>query len=143
LKEKKKKSNAGAKTKYSLALTKKIANYQTHSTIKESYEKYGISKQTYYNWMLEHKEFFDLSTQARKINAIELYSQSIDLLHELKEKRNNPEAKDLVPAYRLLYDGFLRSAGKANQNLFGDKIQVDDERKDDPVNVSITLNEEK
>ena len=124
----------GAKTKYSLELAEKIASEQTHSTIKESYTKYGISKQTYYNWMLKHPEFFDLSTQARKINAVDLYSQGVELLMELKEKRSNPDNKDLVPVYRLLFDGYLRLAGKANQGLFGDQaknnIQVSVDNKD-------------
>lgn len=135
------KKKGGQPTKYNLELAKKIAAEQTHSTIKESYIKYGISKQTYYNWMLEHQEFFDLSTQARKINAVNLYSEGVDLLMELKEKRNNPDNKDLAPVYRLLFDGFLRLAGKANQGLFGDtknniEVTVDLKDVDVPARVS-------
>ena len=143
-KEVKPKNKMGRPPKYSLELAKKIAATQTHSTIKESYIEHGISKQTYYNWMLEHKDFFDLSTQARKINAVNLYSEGVELLMELKEKRNNPENKDLAPVYRLLFDGFLRLAGKANQGLFGDKATVDLDTKDDKgATLNLTLTKEK
>lgn len=133
---------AGRKTLYNKEIAEKIANSQTHCTIKESYEKHGISKQTYYNWMLKHPEFFDLSTQARKINAVDLYSQCGEVLKELMEKRNNPDSKDIVPAYRLLFDGYLRLAGKANQGLFGDKIQTEDLTKQEPVKMVVNLSKE-
>lgn len=140
--KKKDPKKVGAKTKYSLELAKKIASIQTHSTIKESYEQCGISKQTYYNWMLEHKEFFDLSTQARKINAVDLYGQCGEVLKELMSLRKDPDTKDLVPQYRLLFDGYLRLAGKANQGLFGDKIQTEDLTKQEPVNMVVNLSKE-
>ena len=124
----------GRPPKYSEPLAEKLAEYLAYNSIKKSCELVGITKETYYQWMYKFPFFSDLSTQARKTKAINLFDESLDTLEELKELRNNPDSKDLVPVYRLLFDGYLRLAGKANQGLFGDTaknhIQVNVDNKD-------------
>lgn len=141
--EKKQRDPRGRKTRYTVELGQKIASDVTHMSIKEAYIKNGIVEETYYKWLHLHPEFEEAVIKARKTKAHNYYEKSAETLQELHDARKNPLTKDLVPSYKLLFDGYLRLAGKANQGLFGDKpaqtnlsLTVDNKDVDVPARLS-------
>jgi len=113
----------GRPPKYSEQLAEEFAEYLAYNSIKKSCELVGITKETYYQWVYKFPFFSDLSIKARKVRAVNLFDESLDTLEEIRELRKDPNTRDLVPVYRLLFDGYLRLAGKANQGLFGDNTK--------------------
>jgi transposase-like protein len=136
----KKKNRGGRPTKYSKELGEKIAEEMTHSTIEETCKKFNISRDSYYKWIYRHKEFADISTEARKTKAVKHFTECESILEEIKDKSYDEDIRsDLL---RLRLDFHLRLAGKANQGLFGDKANIDVTTKDEPVNVSFNFSKE-
>jgi len=130
----------GAPEKYNKEIAEKLLEAITHKTLKEACDEVGIKKQTYYNWLLKYDEFFDLSTKSRKIKGISHFSETEEILEEIRLNKDNPDYRSDMARLRL--DFHLRLAGKANQGLFGDtaknqvNVTVDNKDVDVPARMS-------
>lgn len=135
-----KKNKGGRPTKYSKEFGEKIAELMTHNTIQDTCKIVGINSDTYYEWYHKHPEFSEISTQARKTKAVHHFNKCEEILDMIDNKYYDEQIRsDLV---RLKLDFHLRLAGKANQGLFGDKIQTEDLTKQEPVKMVVNLSKE-
>ena len=131
----------GQPTKYTPELAAKICEDITcKMTIKEACKNNNIDETTYYNWLREHKQFFQLSAEARQTKAYKFF----DLCEEAIRKVEN-DTYDAGKG-RVIFDSYLRLAGKANQGVFGNieankqegtVINIIDKSKDYEVNKKI------
>lgn len=137
-------------TKYSEKLAKEIcADLISGLTIKKACKKNDIHHSTYYAW-LEKKSFQELVKTAREISGYRYFEKAHSVLLDLEkgkfdhydktalldENDGIVQGKDgkiklqkklslsNVKKAALLFNGYVRLAGKANQNTFGNKLQV-------------------
>lgn len=124
--------------KYSDAVAKILATALTHKTIPEACKEVGIHHSTFYDWLRRYPDFAELSIEARKVKAVGHFSKCEEILHEidLEDGMRDSEGRIRPEIARLRLDFHLRLAGKANQGLFGDKVEVDNKTKE-PIQVNI------
>lgn len=91
------------------------------STIKEACELHGKPENFYYRVMYDYgddDEVRKFSTRARECKAHRYFDECQVALKDLKEGKIDSSTA------RVLTDGFLRLAGKANQGLYGNKVDL-------------------
>lgn len=77
--------------------------------------------QWYYNFKAKNfnnQEVVELSTRARENRADYYFDKCEETLDELKEQKIDSSTG------RVLFDGYLRLACKANQRMYGDKQEI-------------------
>lgn len=124
------KKNDSQKEKSDFEIFKAICDdVSAGATIKDACANNGRSKVWYFGYIAKNdknKDVINLSTRARLNKAHSYFDDCENVLIELKEKKIDASTA------RVLFDGYLRLAGKANQGLYGDvnKTQLlDDEGK--------------
>lgn len=130
----------GRPTKYCKEIAEKLAQELSHRPLREACKIAGIDAETYYTWLYKYPEFLELSTVSRKAKAIKHFTECENILEEVAKNPNDPTVRSDIMRLRL--DFHLRLAGKANQGLFGDKVQVNDEREREPVVMNVNLSKE-
>lgn len=97
------------------------ADIMCGATIKDACEDNGKNKRDYFAFIAENEEnseIVNLSTRARLNKAHSYFDSCEEVLLELKRKEIDAQTA------RVLFDGYLRMAGKANQGLYGNKVDV-------------------
>jgi hypothetical protein len=117
----KERATLGRPTKYNEEMAERICVGLTNKTAQKVCEDVGIQMKTYYEWLSRYPDFLKNCLKSRKIYAVNLMDQSDEIIQEAIRNRNDRDFKDNVPAYKLACDTLSRLAGKANQELYGNK----------------------
>lgn len=98
------------------------ADIMCGDTIKTACENNGRNIRDYYEFLSQNEENPDiskLSTRARTNKAHSYFDKCEDVLIDLKNGEIDAQKA------RVLFDGYLRLAAKANQGLYGNKVELD------------------
>lgn len=85
-------------------------------------ENNGKNPMWYYRFLsgnINNREVCELSTHARRQKAHSYFDKCEDILAKLETKEMD------YPTAKVLFDSYLRLAGKANQGVYGDKQSVE------------------
>ena len=119
---------AGQPTLYNKEIAEKLARCLSCMKLEDACKEVGISEQTYYNWLYTHREFFELSKEARLTKGIYHFDQAQKMV-DLGKQALLAGDKDLrADLLKITIDTHIRLAGKANQGLFGDKNKEDNDK---------------
>lgn len=96
-----------------------VASGERFRTACENNGKYPMWYYRFLSENLDNKEVCELSTHARKQKAHSYFDKCEEILAKL-------EAKEMdYSTAKVLFDSYLRLAGKANQGVYGDKQAVE------------------
>ncbi len=130
LKEQNKKKN-GVYDISNIELFRKVAdNIASGDSIKEACKKEGKPENFYFRFQaenLDNEEVSKLSTRARVQKSHGYFDKCERALSNLENDVYEPQKA------RVLFDGYLRLAAKANQGIYGDKQEVDLKVKEIPA----------
>lgn len=91
-------------------------------SVSKACEKESKPENFYFRFLADNindDEICKLSTHAREMKAFGYFEKCEQVLEELR--RGGSDAQTA----RVLFDGYLRLAGKANQKTFGDKQEIE------------------
>lgn len=111
--------SSGAPSKFSKKLAKSLCrDLLMGKTIKQACANNKIHHSTYYDWLQKDK-FAKMATLAREISAHRYFENAREILEKVESGELNHKRG------RLLFDAYLRLAGKANQKTFGNKRNIE------------------
>lgn len=90
-------------------------------SVEKACEKEGKPENFYFRYLADNindEEICKLSTHAREMKAFGYFEKCEQVLEELRLGGSDAQKA------RVLFDGYLRLAGKANQKTFGEKQEI-------------------
>lgn len=98
-------------------------------SIKDTAKECGISESVIYKWFDEDTEFMEFSQRVRETKAHKLINRAENVIKEIDEIETNVSDKQAVELEfkkaRLVFDSYVRLAGKYNRKVYGEKIDSD------------------